>query len=188
MSLEGKVGGAVDRHSEDRMYRDIPDNLRSLIEPIVEERGCELVDVEIRRAAGEGLLRLVIDSKTGDGRVPISTCEEVSREVEAQVDAADWMPGRYRLEVSSPGLDRVLAREKDFVAARGMQVKIQTRRPVGTRRRFKGVLVDFIDGVARVDVDGDELEIPFEEVEKANSLYQFSRDDFAGKDSGTASR
>ena len=170
------------------MYRDIPESLRCLVEPVVEEHGCELVDVEIRRAATEGLVRLVIDSAAGDGRVPISTCEAVSREVEAQLDAADWMPGRYRLEVSSPGLDRVLAREKDFVAARGMQVKIKTRRPLGMRRRFKGVLVEFSDGVARVEVDGEELAIPFEEVEKANSLYQFSRDDFAGKPSGAASR
>ncbi len=169
------------------MYEDIPEDLRALIEPVVEDLRCELVDVELHDQSADGILRVIVDSEAGDGRVPIARCVEVSREIEAQLDAADYMPGRYRLEVTSPGLDRILARKKDFVAARGAQVKIRTRRPVGERRRFKGILVDCREGVISLKVDGNEVQIPFEEVEKANSVYQFSRNDFVGETSGTAS-
>jgi len=169
------------------MYKDIPDDLRSLIEPVVSDRGCELVDVELRSQASEAMVRIIIDNEDGDGRVSIACCEEVSREIAVQLDAVDYMPGRYRLEVTSPGLDRTLAREKDFIAARGAEVKIRTRLPVGERRRFRGLLVDFHDGIASVKVDKQEVHIPFDAVERANSIYQFSREDFAGKQPGVAS-
>ena len=143
------------------MYRDIPPELRELIEPVVEDHACELVDVEIQLGHGPGVVRVTVDSVAGDGRVPIERCAEVSREIGTQLDAADAIEGRYRLEVSSPGLDRMLAREKDFSNACGHEVKIQTRRPVEGRRRFRGVLEAFRDGVVRVVVDGEAVEIPF---------------------------
>lgn len=163
------------------MYRDIPAELRELVEPVVTEHGLELVDVELPRANG-GVLRVTVDTTSGDGRVPIDLCAAVSREVGTNLDAADAVPGRYRLEVSSPGLDRVLAREKDFAhaAEQGAEVKIETRRPLDGRRRFRGVLVGFEADVARVDVDGEEIRIPFAEVAKAKTIYQFSRADFHG--------
>ena len=120
------------------MYRDIPEDLRRLIEPIVEDQDCELVDVETLGGARGNLLRVTIDRKEGDGRVAVERCASISREIGTQLDANDAMPGSYHLEVSSPGLDRVLSREKDFAAACGQEVKLKTRRPVGGRRRFKG--------------------------------------------------
>ena len=161
------------------MYRDIPDDLRALIEPVVKDHGFELVDVVVTRGAGAGAVRVTIDSAQGDGLVPINVCVDVSREIESQLDANESVEGSYRLEVSSPGLDRTLAREKDFIAARGDEVKIKTRRPLDGRRRFKGVLIDFMDGIAKVDIDGREIAIPFDEIEKANKLYKFSRADFS---------
>lgn len=178
------------------MYHDIPEDLKQLVEPVVQEQGCELVDVVVRPNAGEGLIRVVIDDIDGNGRVSIQSIESISREIGDQLDAADFMNGRYRLEVTSPGLDRVLAREKDFVAALGSKISLETRRPIESRRRFKGVLTGFEDGVARLEVDlvggkgktKGEVQIPFGEVEKANSIYQFSREDFAGESSGRVSK
>ncbi|MDP6980433.1 MAG: ribosome maturation factor RimP [Myxococcota bacterium] len=162
------------------MYRDIPEDLRSLIEPVLHDFGCELVDAVVRRSSKDGLLRVVIDDRDGSGRVSIENLETASREIEVQLDAADYMTGRYRLEVSSPGLDRILAREKDFTAAIGNQVQIQTRTAMDGRRKFKGTLLDFSAGAACVEIDGQHTSIPFEAIEKANTIYQFSRDDFAG--------
>ena len=161
------------------MYRDIPADLRALIEPVVEDHGFELVDVAISRGGGPGAVRVTIDSTRGDGLVPIAVCADVSREIETQLDANEAVTGSYRLEVSSPGLDRALTREKDFTAACGEEIKIRTRRPLDGRRRFKGVLIAFTDGIARMVIDGCEVEIPFDEVEKANKLYKFSRADFS---------
>jgi ribosome maturation factor RimP len=161
------------------VYRDIPEELRVLIEPVVGDAGFELVDALLTRGRAPWLLRVTIDTPEGDGRVPIERCAGVSREIGSQLDAADAIPVSYRLEVSSPGLDRLLAREKDFERALGAEVSIETRRPLAGRRRFRGLLLGFEAGLARVSVDGSEIAIPFAEIAKARSIYRFTRDDFA---------
>jgi ribosome maturation factor RimP len=161
------------------MYCDIPEDLRQLVEPVVEDAGFELVDVAVSRGRRPWLVRVTIDTLEGDGRVPVERCADVSREIETHLDAADAIPASYRLEVSSPGLDRLLAREKDFAAACGSEVQVETRKPVGGRRRFRGRLLAFESGVARLSVDGDVFGIPFAEVAKARVVYEFTRADFA---------
>jgi ribosome maturation factor RimP len=111
--------------------------------------------------------------------VPVDRCAEVSREIGTQLDATDAIASAYRLEVSSPGLDRLLGREKDFAAACGTEVKIETRTPLDGRRRFRGVLVGFEGGKARVSVDGEEVDIDFADVSRANAVYQFTAADFS---------
>jgi ribosome maturation factor RimP len=179
--------GTESEAEEQAIYRDVSDELRALIEPVVDEHGFELVDVEVARNRGRGLLRIIVDTPQSDGRVPIDRCVAISREVETSLDAADVMPGAYQLEVSSPGLDRVLAREKDFAAACGQEIKLRTRRPIEGRKRYRGRLVSFEQGVLRMTVDGEEALIPFDEVEKANTIYEFTSADFArravGRDS-----
>jgi ribosome maturation factor RimP len=161
------------------MYRDIPEELRLLIEPVVEDAGLELVDACLARGRRPWLLRITIDTRDGDGRVPVERCADVSREVATRLDAADAIDGPYRLEVSSPGLDRLLAREKDFTAACGREVELETRRPLEGRRRFRGELVGFDGAVARLRIGPEEFGIPFDEVAKAHVVYQFTRADFA---------
>jgi ribosome maturation factor RimP len=163
------------------VYRDIPEDLKTLIEPLVEDASLELVDILLSRGRPPWLLRITIDTPSGDGRVPVERCAEISREIETHLDATDAIPVPYRLEVSSPGLDRPLAREKDFAAACGTEVRIETRAPLDGRRRFRGLLVGFEDGIAKVSVDGREVGIPFAEVAKANTIYEFTREDFAGR-------
>ena len=168
------------------MYRDIPEELRRLIEPVVMDAGFELVDVVLRRGRPPWQLRITIDTPIGDGRVPVDRCAEVSREVESHLDAADAVANRYHLEVSSPGLDRVLSREKDFVAACGSTVVIETRRPLDGRRRFRGGLRTFDGDVATVDVDGNDLRVPFDEIARAHTVYEFSAADFSSDTSDTS--
>ena len=122
---------------------------------------------------------MIVDTPEGDGRVAVDRCAEVSRELGSCLDAVDAITVPYELEVSSPGLDRVLAREKDFAAACGREVRVETRKPLDGSRRFRGRLVGFEGGVARLVVDGRERAIPFSEVSRANALYRFTREDFA---------
>ena len=161
------------------VYRDIPEDLRVLVEPIVADVGLELLDATLARGGRPWLLRVTIDTPEGDGRVSVERCARVSREIGTHLDATDLIESNYRLEVSSPGLDRMLTREKDFVAARGSEVRIETRRPLDNRRRLAGLLSDFEDDVATVVVDGRAIEIPFAEIAKGNAVYKFSRADFA---------
>ena len=149
-----------------------------MIEPVVEGAGFELVDVLFKRGRPPWQVKVVIDTLRGDGRVPIDHCAVVSREIETNFDAANAIENAYRLEVSSPGLDRVLAREKDFEAAKGSEIKLQTREPQDGRRKFRGLLVGFEEGVARLEIDGREVRIPFDGITRANVIYKFTRADF----------
>jgi len=163
------------------VYRDIPEELRALIEPIVNQAGFELVDAQLARGGKPWSLKVTIDTPAGDGRVTVDSCAAVSRELGSQLDVADTIQNSYRLEVSSPGLNRPLTREKDFASACGREVQIETRQPIAGRRRFRGILVRFEDDVAVIEVDGNEVEISFAEVSKAKTVYQFSRTDFVGQ-------
>ncbi len=163
------------------VYRDIPEEMRALMEPVVAAHGLELVDVERRQGPPPWLVRVIVDTQAGDGRVQIDRCADLSRELAVQLDASDCIPVRYQLEVSSPGFDRTLAREKDFAAACGHTVKLETRTPLAGRRRFRGVLTAFENAVARVRVDGAEVEIPFAQIARAHSVYEFTPADFNAK-------
>ena len=163
------------------MYRDIPEDLRTLIEPVVEDAGLELVDAVLTRGRPPWHLKVTIDTPEADGHVPVDRCAEVSREIGTNLDAADLIPNAYRLEVSSPGLDRVLGREKDFAAACGCEVKLETRRPLDGRKRFRGTLERFESGIAHLRVDGREYAIAFDDVARAHTIYRFTAEDFASE-------
>ena len=162
------------------MYGDIPAAMRDLIEPIVTAHGLELVDVEQQQGRAPWLVRVIVDTPAGDGRVAIGLCAEVSRELAVNLDANDTIPVAYNFEVSSPGFDRVLAREQDFERALGSEVKIETRAPIAGRRRFKGTLTAFAAGAASVVVDGQDYRIPFAEVARAHKVHHFTPADFSG--------
>jgi ribosome maturation factor RimP len=162
------------------MYGDIPAAMREMIEPIVMAHGLELVDVEQHQGRAPWRVRVIVDTPDGDGRVTIERCARVSREIGVNLDATDAIPVAYMLEVSSPGFDRVLAREKDFERALGSLVKIETRAPISGRRRFKGTLTDFASGAARVAVDGQDYRIPFADVARAHKIHNFTPADFSG--------
>jgi len=151
-----------------------------VIEPVVEEHGLELVDIERVGGKNATLLRITVDTPALDGRVNIERCAELSREVGTLIEASGIIEGAYRLEVSSPGLDRKLAREKDFVAALGSSVLVETRMPLEGRKRFQGVLKELREGLVLLELDGREVTIPFSEVRKASKVYEFSSADFAG--------
>ena len=168
------------------MYRDIPQGFRELVEPVLRDHGLELVDADLALGPGGLLVRLVVDNPSGDGRVPVERCAEVSREIGTCLDAEGAFAAGYRLEVSSPGLDRVLGREKDFAAALGAEVRIETREPIAGRRRFRGALLSFDDGVARVRVDGTVHALPFEAVARAQQVYHYTSADFGGKGAAPA--
>ncbi|HVP28160.1 MAG TPA: ribosome maturation factor RimP [Myxococcota bacterium] len=152
-----------------------------MIEPIVQAHGLELVTADLIRGRGPWELRVTVDTPAGDGHVSIDACAALSREIGTHLDSVDAIPVRYKLEVGSPGLDRRLGREKDFVHACGAEVALETRRPIDGRRRFRGRLVRFDEGVATVCVDGRDYAVPFDEIGKAHTVYQFTRADFAKK-------
>ena len=170
----GRFSGPSD-HSV-QMYHEIPNDLLALLEPLVADHGLELVDAEVSPNA---IVRVVVDTRDGDGRVSVERCAELSREIATHLDTRADLAEDYRLEVASPGLNRVLAREKDFVAACGREIKLETAQALGGRKRFRGPLRSFEGGVAEVEVDGEAVRIPLAAVKRAHQIYEFSSADFA---------
>lgn len=144
--------------------------LEQLLIPAVEAVGCELLGIEYRPHVKGGLLRLYIDKPDG---VLVEDCERVSHQVSGLLDVEDPVPGRYTLEVSSPGMDRPLFNVAQMAGFIGQKVRVQTNRPVEDRRKFSGELTFAEQDRIRVKVDGVEYEIPFELVSKARLVPQF---------------
>lgn len=145
----------------------------AITEPIALELGLELVDVELRREGRGTVLRLLID-KAGGG-VSLDDLTAASRQISDVLDVRDdAVPGAYTLEVSSPGIDRPLTRPSHFPAYVGKRVHVQTRKGIGTRHSFRGVLTA-VDptGITITGDDGVAHEVAFDAITRANYQYEF---------------
>ncbi len=111
-----------------------------LLEPIAEECGVSIYDVEYVKEGSDYYLRAYIDK---DGGVNIQDCENVSRRLSGELDREDFIPDAYILEVSSPGLGRILKKEKHLRASVGEKVEIRLFGPMDGRKDFSGTLEDF---------------------------------------------
>src|SRR5437868_4812860 len=160
------------------------EQIASLVTPVVEGAGYELVDLEWKRDLGGWVLRIYID-KPGGPHAPgqgisLDACAEVSTELSTVLDVSEVVPGKetYSLEVSSPGLDRPLRRTRDFSKVLGKKIKVKTRRPLGPppgRRNFLGPLVDLADDTLVIDVGDRKCEVPIAEIDKANLVYELTK-------------
>jgi ribosome maturation factor RimP len=144
------------RTSDDRFYSEtgLAATLAGLVAPVLENLGYRLVRVKISGRDGQ---TVQIMAERPDGSMMIEDCETVSRELSPLLDAHDLISDAYRLEVSSPGIDRPLVRASDFENWAGHLAKIELREPVDGRRRFHGKLEGFEDGEVRVELDLPEI-------------------------------
>ena len=145
--------------------RQAPANVQALIEPAVETLGYELVGLEYLSQGKHSLLRVYIDSEDG---ITLDDCERVSHQVSGLLDVEDAIHGHYNLEVSSPGLDRPLFTVDHFHRFTGQQVKVKLTTPIEGRKKFKGMICSVNDNIVVLEVDAQEVELPFSAIEKAN--------------------
>jgi ribosome maturation factor RimP len=140
----------------------------AIAEPVIEQLGCRLVRVKISSAEG---CTVQIMAERADGTMAVEDCEAISRALSPVLDMADPIDRAYRLEISSPGIDRPLVRKSDFDRYAGHLVKIETHVPVGGRKRFRGQLLGTDGDAARLrhDEAGEEAEVllPIEEISDA---------------------
>ena len=137
------------------------DDLETLIEKLVTQLGYELVDFET--VNGGQILRIYIDK--GD-LIDIEDCTKVSNHVN-NVLSVETDYDYERLEVSSPGLDRVIKKLNDFDRFKGQKIKIKTRFPIENRKNFKGTLFGTKGESIMIEVDNESLLIEFENIDKA---------------------
>ena len=142
--------------------------LSKLIEPVVQELGCELWGIEKLQQGRQVVLKIYIESADG---IAVDDCARISRQVSAILDVEDPIPGEYMLEVSSPGVERRLFKPEHFDVCKGEKVQITLRQAFDGRRKFKGVLCGLEDEevVIRVD-DAQEIVLPISSIERARVL------------------
>jgi ribosome maturation factor RimP len=147
------------------------DQLIGLLQPVVADLGYELWELEYGARAGGGLLRLYIDSPDG---ISVEDCERVSRAVSQKMDEADPIAGEYTLEVSSPGLDRVLRTRAHFERFSGEPVQVEMMHKLNGRKRFAGRLTSVTEGAITLEVEGGAVSLPLDAIHKARLAPQFA--------------
>ncbi|HLL22604.1 MAG TPA: ribosome maturation factor RimP [Kofleriaceae bacterium] len=155
--------------------------LISIVEPVCQQAGLELVDLRLVLEQEGWTLRVQVDLPIDEAmpphevpqdRVDLEDCENLSRELSAVLDVEDPIPQAYSLEVGSPGIDRPLRTEQHFRYYAGSDAKIQLAHGIPTetgveRKNFRGILKGAADGKLTIDVDGQEFILPIDDVEQA---------------------
>lgn len=146
-------------------------HFEELLQPGAQALGLEIVAIEMT-GGDTKIVRIYIDSENGIG---VEDCAKASRQFSAILDVEDPISSRYTLEVSSPGMDRPLAKPAHFQAVVGSDVKIKMMSLINGRRRFTGELVEATDEFAVVEVDGEQTELPYDEMDRARlvPVYDF---------------
>jgi len=150
----------------------IEDTIWKLAEPLTVEHGLELIDVEYVKEGADWYLRLFLDKEGEDG-VDLDDCELISRSLSDVLETADPIEQAYRLEVSSPGIERPLKRTKDFQRFQGEKVQVKTFSEVAGKKQWIGFLGETTEDCVQLDVDGEIIEIPRKKISKANLVWEF---------------
>ncbi|HBF4580065.1 TPA: ribosome maturation factor RimP [Clostridioides difficile] len=138
------------------MKKNLEATIEEIVTKITDEHGFEMVDVEYVKEAGEYYLRVYIDKEEG---ISLNECELVSRELSPILDEKDPIKENYFLEVSSPGLDRALKKDRDFVRYQGRYVDLKLYKPLNGCKQFEGELVGLTeDNNIKIIANGKEME------------------------------
>ena len=154
----------------ERMHQ-APHKIIDLVRGVVEPMGYELVGVELVAGERRGeVLRVYIDR---EGGILLDDCSAVSHQLSGVLDVEDPIKGEYSLEVSSPGLARPLFELAHFARFVGRQAKVKLGRPLNGRRNFKGQIAEVEGEQVHLLVDGQPVQIDFEQIDSAKLIPEF---------------
>ena len=149
---------------DERSAKEIEKRIEFLLEPLLKANELVLVDIEVKGIGGRGMVRIYIDK---EGGVTVRDCENLSRELSVLLDAEDFIPGPYILEVSSPGLERVIKKDRELRWAIGKEVQVFLRSGSVT-----GKLMNFDENLIKISSGDREQEIPRSEITKIKLIYR----------------
>lgn len=152
------------------MKESIEQQIETLVEPLVKEKGLELVNVEYIKEGAHWYLRLYIDK---DGGVDMDDCTNISHAVSEMLDLKNPIPQAYMLEVSSPGLERPLKKEEDFKRFQGSLVMVHTNSQFQGFKKFSGNLIGLINDEIVLEYEEKRIAIPRTLVKKTHLLLDF---------------
>lgn len=146
---------------------ELTERISALVAPSLEAMGYDIVRVMMTGGRSRPTLQIMAERRD-EAAMTVDDCEAISRAVSALLDVEDPISGAYRLEVSSPGIDRPLTRLKDFARFAGFEARVETKLPVGNRRRFKGVLHGVEGDMVKLEAeDVGAVALPFAGIDKA---------------------
>ena len=141
-----------------------------LVEPTLKGSDIELVDVEYKKTGKTWSLRVFIDKNQG---VTVNDCQKLSREIEDLIAIHELIADRYVLEVSSPGLDRPLKKETDFIRNKGKQVLVKTYLPINNSKTNTGTIKDFSNDTLFLENEKKTFEISLSNIAQAKLIFKF---------------
>ena len=154
---------------------DICGRVESILEPWLKEHDLELYRIEYKKEGPGWVLRVFLDKPEGAEQeyLSIDECEAATRYLDEKLDEQDFIDRSYNLEVSSPGLDRELIKESDFVRFAGRSVEIKTYEKINGSREHEGILVGKSDGNVIIESEGAEISFPADQISKINLAVIF---------------
>ena len=141
-----------------------------LIEPVFRENNIELVDVEYKKTGRIWVLRIFIDKNQG---VTVGDCQKLSREIEDLIEVHELISVPYVLEVSSPGLNRSLKKESDFLRNKGKRIQIKTFSSISNKKQFSGTIKNFMNKTLLLEDKDGILEVPLDKIAQAKLIIEF---------------
>ncbi|MCI8326070.1 MAG: ribosome maturation factor RimP [Clostridia bacterium] len=149
----------------------ICDSTAALVKPIIEANGMELVEVEYKKLYGTPTLIVYIDK---EGGVSLDDCEKIHRLIDEPLDELDPTAGAaYNLNVSSPGLDRPLKIERDYIKNIGKSIDISLYEPIGGKKKFTCTLVSYDSDNIVADIDGEQITLNIKQIAVAKPTITF---------------
>lgn len=148
------------------------ETIEKMLKPVLGAMGYQLVERELVTDMGRLILRLYIDK---EGGVTLDDCSEASRAVSAHLDVEDPIPGKYDLEISSPGVERPLRYPEDFARFAGETIKLRTTTPLEGRQNYRGLLKGCDAENIYMTVDETEFTIPFSALLKARIVKDWNQ-------------
>ena len=143
--------------------------LRELIQPIAEAFQKTLWGIEVLSSGKSSIVRVYIDSSKG---VNVEECADISRQISSMLDVESFLPERYVLEVSSPGLNRKLFEISQYSAYIGEKVRISLKAPFEERKNYSGILTKIEEYDVVIESGDEEFTFPFEVIEKGHLVYE----------------
>ncbi len=154
---------------------DVAGKIKEMLAPYLEDKDLELYKVEYRKEGKDWILRVILD-KPADSEneyVSIDECEDVTRLLNDILDKEDFIDRSYKLEVSSPGLDRELIKESDYERFKGRIVEVRTYEKINGSKEHEGILLGKEDGIVMIEEDGNTIDIPADSISKINLAVVF---------------
>lgn len=155
------------------LTRDLLDRLTLTFDDLLAPLAAYVVDIELESGKTRTLLRIFVD--LNQGSITVDTCSKASRLIAAYIEEQGLFGGKFALEVSSPGIERRVARPRDFQRFVGHEAVVKVRDPIDSRRNIKGVIEAASNTSVTLAVGDEKLSIPYKNVARANLIYDFSK-------------